>query len=134
MKALSVKQPWANLIACGRKTIETRTWPTSYRGRIAIVSSKRPAIEPAGCAVCLATVADCRPMRRSDEAAACCEVYHGAYAWLVEDVEPVEPVPLRGALGVFSIGMEPGDFEPASAVTLAIYAGSGAERGQIALF
>ena len=32
MKALSVHQPFAGLIASGEKTIETRRWPTSYRG------------------------------------------------------------------------------------------------------
>jgi len=31
MKTLTVRQPWANLIASGRKTIETRTWSTNYR-------------------------------------------------------------------------------------------------------
>lgn len=40
MKALNVKQPWAWLIASGKKTIETRTWSTKYRGPILIVSSK----------------------------------------------------------------------------------------------
>ncbi len=46
MKALSAKQPWANLIAAGEKTIETRTWATRYRGPLLIVSSRRPRIEP----------------------------------------------------------------------------------------
>jgi len=32
--ALSVQQPWAELIVSGRKTIEIRTWDTSYRGMI----------------------------------------------------------------------------------------------------
>lgn len=36
MKAITVRQPWASLIAAGVKTIETRPRPTSYRGRIAI--------------------------------------------------------------------------------------------------
>ena len=40
MKALSVTQPWATLIAMGAKKIETRTWSTSYRGRLAIHASK----------------------------------------------------------------------------------------------
>lgn len=31
-KALSVKQPYASMIAQGSKTIETRNWPTEYRG------------------------------------------------------------------------------------------------------
>jgi hypothetical protein len=36
MKALSVHQPWAWLIAQGYKTIENRSWLTSYRGPILI--------------------------------------------------------------------------------------------------
>jgi ASCH domain len=38
MRALSIRQPWAELILSGRKTIETRTWRTSYRGLIAVHS------------------------------------------------------------------------------------------------
>lgn len=36
MKALTVKQPWASLIALGLKDVENRTWKTNYRGRILI--------------------------------------------------------------------------------------------------
>lgn len=36
MKALTIWQPWASLIACGVKQYETRSWPTKYRGPIAI--------------------------------------------------------------------------------------------------
>lgn len=36
MKALTVRQPWATLIAIGAKTIETRSWSTMYRGELAI--------------------------------------------------------------------------------------------------
>jgi len=47
MKALSIKQPWASLIAHGIKDIENRTWKTNFRGRIFIhasgVSAGRPA-------------------------------------------------------------------------------------------
>lgn len=39
MKALSIKQPWASLIAHGIKDIENRTWKTSFRGRIYIHAS-----------------------------------------------------------------------------------------------
>jgi len=39
MKAISVIQPWATLIAIGAKKIETRSWPTSHRGPIAIHAS-----------------------------------------------------------------------------------------------
>jgi len=40
MKALSIRQPWAELILQGRRTIEPRTWQTNYRGRIAIHASQ----------------------------------------------------------------------------------------------
>jgi activating signal cointegrator 1 len=36
MKALSITQPWASLVAIGAKQIETRSWSTRYRGRVAI--------------------------------------------------------------------------------------------------
>lgn len=39
MKALSIKQPWASLIAHGIKDIENRTWKTKFRGRIYIHAS-----------------------------------------------------------------------------------------------
>ena len=39
MKALSIKQPWASLIAHGIKNIENRTWKTHFRGKIYIHAS-----------------------------------------------------------------------------------------------
>jgi hypothetical protein len=41
VKALSLWQPWATLIALGHKRFETRHWPTSYRGPLAIHAAKR---------------------------------------------------------------------------------------------
>ncbi|WBF05198.1 ASCH_ASC-1 domain containing protein [Burkholderia phage CSP3] len=40
MKALSIRQPWAWLVAAGHKDIENRTWRTSYRGPLLIHASK----------------------------------------------------------------------------------------------
>jgi len=40
MKALTISQPYANLIACGKKPIENRRWPTNYRGPLAIHAGK----------------------------------------------------------------------------------------------
>jgi hypothetical protein len=40
VKALTVTQPWATLIASGAKRIETRGWATRYRGPLAIHASK----------------------------------------------------------------------------------------------
>jgi hypothetical protein len=33
---LTIHQPWATLMACGLKTIETRSWRTSYVGLVAL--------------------------------------------------------------------------------------------------
>lgn len=41
MKALSLWQPWATLIAVGSKRVETRSWATRHRGPIAIHAAKR---------------------------------------------------------------------------------------------
>ncbi len=40
MKAISIWQPWASLIAVGAKRYETRGWPTKYRGPIAIHAAR----------------------------------------------------------------------------------------------
>ena len=103
MKALSIKQPWANMIAAGEKTIETRTWATPYRGRLLLVSSKRPPIEPAGCAVAIADLVDCRPMTRADEQFAMCRIYPNAFSWVLKNVLPLDPFPVKGSLGVFNV-------------------------------
>lgn len=40
MIALTVRQPWATMIALGLKNCENRTWETSYRGPLAIHAGK----------------------------------------------------------------------------------------------
>lgn len=40
MKALSLTQPWATLVAVGAKAIETRSWATYYRGPLMIHAAK----------------------------------------------------------------------------------------------
>lgn len=48
MKALTLTQPWATLVAIRAKPVETRSWTTPYRGPLAIHAAKgfpREAIE-----------------------------------------------------------------------------------------
>lgn len=40
MKAITLTQPWASLVAIGAKRIETRGWRTPYRGPLAIHAAK----------------------------------------------------------------------------------------------
>jgi hypothetical protein len=41
MKAISLWQPWASLIALGIKHYETRSWSTNYRGELVIHAAKK---------------------------------------------------------------------------------------------
>ncbi len=41
IKAISLHQPWAELITLGLKHYETRSWPTNYRGKLVICAAKK---------------------------------------------------------------------------------------------
>lgn len=41
VKAITIHQPWASLIAHGYKRFETRGWRTNYRGPLAIHAGKK---------------------------------------------------------------------------------------------
>lgn len=105
IKAISVKQPWASLITSGSKTIETRKWFTKYRGDILIVSSKSPRINnlPTGQALCIAEIIDCRVMTYSDRVDARCEIYPGAYSWVLGNIRPIKPFAVKGQLGIYEV-------------------------------
>ncbi len=122
MIALSVRQPWANDIADGSKTIETRRWKTEYRGILLIVSSREPPIPPAGAAVAVAKLVDCRPMRPADRSTSNSQYEAGLFAWVLQDVRRVRPFPVRGRLGLFEVPVRLGPdglpcavFDPTSA-------------------
>ena len=40
-KCLSLKQPYAELLVAGKKTIEVRTWNTKFRGQFLVHASKK---------------------------------------------------------------------------------------------
>lgn len=72
MKALSIKQPWASLVVAGHKTVECRTWKTSYRGPLLICSSKGDfeindgLIAPGGMGLGVVELVDVLPMTKAD--------------------------------------------------------------------
>jgi hypothetical protein len=41
LKAITLWQPWASLVALGHKSVETRCWSTKYRGPLAIHSAQK---------------------------------------------------------------------------------------------
>jgi activating signal cointegrator 1 len=150
MKALSLWQPWATLIAVGAKQIETRSWAASYSvlgERIAIHAAKgglskqelvdvcttepfrsvlfdagvrvgtgkRGRVEvrglPLGAVVCTARLTRCSQITRQAAAElerqrpqefAFGDYSEGRWAWILEDVQPLEPpAAARGGRGIF---------------------------------
>jgi hypothetical protein len=63
-KALTVKNPYAEWIADGRKQIEVRSRPTKYRGELIICSSQSPQIEGmlSGCSLAAVELYDVKPL------------------------------------------------------------------------
>lgn len=119
MKALSIKQPWAQLIAQGDKTIEVRSWVTKYRGPLLIVASRSPIVSapledgtgtrilPVGAAICVVGLVSVRPLLFSDVEAACLSAFPpGQWAWILENPRPVRPVPVMGRLKIFEVDLD----------------------------
>ncbi len=122
MKAITLWQPWASLIAVGAKQYETRPWKTNYRGRIAIHAARRKVIPPSdvmkvmkehglkinelkyGVIVCTAELVDCVKLDRNTpimEITIGEEIVgdwsHGRYAWKLEDIKVLDtPLAVTG--------------------------------------
>jgi hypothetical protein len=108
MKALSVKQPWASLIATGRKTVELRSWSTTHRGPLLICASRSPAYDdlPTGAALAIVEVVDCRPATLDDAGAACAVPPAGYFAWVLGSVIPLSvPFPVVGKCKFFNVAL-----------------------------
>lgn len=104
MKGLSIKEPFASLIADGRKTIETRTWSTHYRGPLLICASSKPKILGAGLALCIVTLYDVRKMRPEDATAAMCDYCPDRYSWVLINRMCLSPrIPVTGARGLWVV-------------------------------
>jgi hypothetical protein len=122
MKALSLQQPYAELILKGRKTIETRTWRTAYRGLFAIHAAwhvqgdiaKLYSIEPesliSGALLGTAEIVDM--IEFDDDSWAALRDHHlvpdehsnGRVGWrLANPRRLAEPIPLRGLPGLFPL-------------------------------
>lgn len=115
MKALSIKQPWASLVAAGYKTVECRTWRTKYRGPLLICSNKGDAeindglIAPGGMALGVVELVDIRKMTPEDIEPAFLpdnvvfdDVRH-EYAWHVKKMYEIIPFPIKGKLNLFEV-------------------------------
>ena len=121
MKVITIKQPWATLIAKGYKEYEFRTWKTKYRGEILIHAGKgidKKAMKrfenlnleyPQGCIIAKANLTDC--IKVDDEFVSNVypknpQVYKGikdreeweGYGFKLENVVEIEPIYVNGKL------------------------------------
>ena len=126
MKVLTIKQPWASLIADGYKEYEFRTWHTKYRGELLIHAGKGVDKEAVkrfetynleylkGCIIAKVNMTDCvnvddklrKELKEKDEL-----VYRGIqnknknkdeYGFKLENVKKIKPISINGQLGFWN--------------------------------
>jgi hypothetical protein len=105
MKIITIRQPWAHLIVNGGKSIENRTWATSYRGPVLIHASLNvnralclkhrldPDTLPRGGVVGIAEIADCVNKHSS-------RWFLGPYGFVLRKRRPLPFIKWKGALGL----------------------------------
>jgi hypothetical protein len=121
MKTLSIKQPWAWLIANGLKDIENRDWryPPKFRGPLLIHAGKRPTILddrfielcrrrrimipddlPLGGIVGQAEIVDVVTASSSPW-------FFGPLGFVLRKARPLSFMPYKGQLGFFEVDYRP---------------------------
>ena len=126
MKVITIKQPFATLIAEGLKRYEFRTWKTNYRGEIWIHAGKsidKKAMKkfekyhleyPTGCILAKADLVDCVEIKEEERALLRKKnslVYSGVvehpewkgYGFHLENVQKVSPIFVKGKLGLWNL-------------------------------
>ncbi|MES1204616.1 MAG: response regulator [Pseudomonadota bacterium] len=103
IRAVTIRQPEVTRLAAGEARVEVKTWRTDYRGDILLVSALTPWIEPAGYAIAVGQLVDCRPMNKADEADAGKKFYANAQAWVFATVRPIRIFPVKIGRNVFEV-------------------------------
>ena len=124
MKVLTIKEPFATLIMEKKKSIETRSWKTNYRGELYIHaglsnykyldSESKELIKDIklnhGNIICKCNLVDCVYM--DEEFIENIKKNHieylfgryevGRYAWILEDVVKIDKIPAKGKLSIWT--------------------------------
>lgn len=110
MKALSIHPYYAMAIAEGCKPIECRTWSTDYRGDILICSTaKKSKGTIPGHALAIVELYDIVPFERKHLQLALmksAEYHAGMFAWKLRNNRIIKPIPVKGALSLWSFDDE----------------------------
>lgn len=126
MRVITLQEPWASLIGENIKTIETRSWPCNQYGELYIhaglskisKSDKRKndlarwlqGSLHYGMIFAKCNLSDCilitdeyaQKIKESDPRCFLCGDYTpGRYAWILTDIEPIEPIFKTGKLGIW---------------------------------
>lgn len=103
--------PWASMIECGLKTIETRSWPVPNSGtltrlpnlQLLICASKSSRTQNAGLAVCVVDIMMCVPYTDEHRERAGCRAV-GGYSWLISKLYWLdEKWAVSGRMGLFKV-------------------------------
>lgn len=124
MKVITIKQPFASLIAEGYKEYEFRTWKTKYRGEILIHAGKgvdKKAMKkfekynldyPSGCIIAKANLTDCikiddnvRKMLKEKNSLVYSSIIKDTrwdgYGFKLENVEKIDKISVNGKLSLW---------------------------------
>ena len=127
-KALSVKQPYADLLTRvvfrdesgeyhAEKTIEVRTRNTNYRGDLLVCASAKPELpgRMSGVTCGFVELYAVKPIEQftpEDWAATCIpekDCPHKGYGWMMRNPRRVVEMPIKGQLGVYNLIVPKGD-------------------------
>lgn len=124
MKVITIKQPYATLIAERLKEFEFRTWKTKYRGELLIHAGKsidKKAMKkfecfnleyPTGCIVAKVNLTDCieinndarKMLEKKNPLVYGSIIKHtewDGYGFKVENVKKIKPIKVNGKLGLW---------------------------------
>lgn len=118
IKAITLKQPWADLVVSGVKNIENRTWKTAHRGTLAIHASRTHdqsvandykdvlSYAPLQCIVGVVDIIDVIHNATSKWA------IPGHYHWVLGNPRMLcLPIPMKGNLGLWECSFNAQDVD-----------------------
>lgn len=131
MRVLSVKEPFATLIASGYKCIETRSWKTNYRGELFIHASGKSIdkkyLEDSyiskiidglkmnyGNIICKVNLVDCiymdekfiEKIKQNNKEYQLGFYEIGRYAWIIDNIELIYPIKAKGKLNIWKYDVD----------------------------
>lgn len=124
MWALNIRQPHAEAILRGEKTIELRSWrlPNQFRDcDVLLVASKRPYVQdlPTGQAIGIIRFAQFTDFSPSHAIAAKCAWIPNLYAWHIANAKRIPPFAVKGRLGFYKVQMPTLDSDTSSSASVA---------------